>query len=89
MVILIQLYNQHDYKLFFPNIKKIHIEGGYRSGDISQIEEMQNNKDFLSNLIFVTRKEEKSNLLKENIKSKIFIVGNSIFEAVNIIKKNN
>jgi UDP-N-acetylglucosamine 2-epimerase len=41
----------------------------------------------LSDIIFVTRNEEKSNLLKENLKSKIFIVGNSIFEAVNIIKK--
>jgi len=73
---------------FFPNVKRIHIEGGYRSGDISQIEEKcRTISDYLSNLIFVTRKEEKSNLLKENLKSKIFIVGNSIFEAVNIIKK--
>ena len=73
---------------FFPEIKKIHIEGGYRSGDISQIEEKcRTISDYLSDIIFVTRNEEKSNLLKENLKSKIFIVGNSIFEAVNIIKK--
>ena len=73
---------------FFPEIKRIHIEGGYRSGDISQIEEKcRTISDYLSDIIFVTRDEEKSNLLKENLKSKIFIVGNSIFEAVNIIKK--
>jgi len=73
---------------FFPEVKRIHIEGGYRSGDISQIEEKcRTISDYLSDIIFVTRDEEKSNLLKENLRSKIFIVGNSIFEAVKIIKK--
>jgi UDP-N-acetylglucosamine 2-epimerase len=73
---------------FFPKIKRIHIEGGYRSGDITQIEEKcRTISDYLSNIIFVTRDEERSNLVKENNRSKIFTVGNTIFDSVNIIKK--
>lgn len=71
---------------FFYKIKKIHIEGGYRSGDKNQIEErVRLTSDQLSNIIFVTRKKEKENLFKENIKKKIYIVGNSITDSVNNI----
>ena len=73
---------------FFYNIKKIHIEGGYRSHDKNQIEERARlTSDQLSNIIFVTRKQEKENLIKENIKKNIFIVGNSITDSVSEILK--
>ena len=62
---------------FFYNIIKIHIEGGYRSDDKNQIEERARlTSDQLSNIIFVTRKKEKENLVKENIKKNIYVVGN-------------
>lgn len=73
---------------FFPNIIKIHIEGGYRSGDKTQIEERARTiSDHLSDLIFVTRKQEKNNLYKENLKKNVHIVGNSIYESVQEILK--
>ena len=73
---------------FYPNIIKIHIEGGYRSGDKSQIEERaRTTSDQLSDAIFVTRSQEKKNLYKENIKKNVYIVGNSIYESVQQILK--
>ena len=73
---------------FFYNIKKIHIEGGYRSHDKNQIEERARlTSDQLSNIIFVTRKHEKENLIKENIKKNIYVVGNSITDSVKEILK--
>ena len=76
---------------FYPKIKKIHIEGGYRSGDKNQIEERaRTSSDQLSDIIFVTRKKEKMNLYKENIKKNVYVVGNSIFESVNeILRRSN
>ena len=72
---------------FFPNIKRIHVEGGYRSGDKTQIEEKaRTTSDLLSNVIFVQRNEDKIHLKKENIKKNVFVVGNSIFESINKIK---
>lgn len=73
---------------FFYNIKKIHIEGGYRSQDKNQIEERARlTSDQLSNIIFVSRKQEKDNLIKENIKKNIYVVGNSITDSINEILK--
>jgi len=73
---------------FFFNVKKIHIEGGYRSEDKNQIEERARlTSDQLSNIIFVTRKQEKENLIKENIKKNIYVVGNSITDSVDEILK--
>lgn len=71
---------------FFPNILKIHIEGGYRSGDKTQIEERaRTTSDQLSDIIYVTRDNEKKNLLKENKKRDIHVVGNTINDAINEI----
>ena len=68
---------------FFPNITKIHVEGGYRSGDKNQIEERaRTTSDQLSDIIFVTRILEKKNLIKENIKKNVHVVGNSIFNSI-------
>jgi len=73
---------------FFYNVKKIHIEGGYRSEDKNQIEERARlTSDKLSNIIFVTRKQEKENLIKENIRKNIYVVGNSITDSVSEILK--
>ena len=73
---------------FFYNVKKIHIEGGYRSEDKNQIEERARlTSDQLSNIIFVTRKQEKENLIKENIKKHIYVVGNSITDSISEILK--
>ena len=73
---------------FFSNILKIHIEGGYRSGDRNQIEERaRTTSDQLSDIIFVTRDQEKQNLFKENKKKNIYVVGNSINDAINEILK--
>ena len=73
---------------FFPHIKKIHVEGGYRSGDKTQIEERaRTTSDQLSNIIFVTRNEDKKNLFKENVKNNVFVVGNSVYQSLqNIVK---
>ncbi len=73
---------------FFPNIKKIHIEGGYRSGDKNQIEERaRTTSDQLSDIIFVTRSQEKINLYKENIKKNVHVVGNSVNDSIKEILK--
>mgnify|MGYP001168243853 CR=1 FL=1 len=75
---------------FFYKIKKIHIEGGYRSGDKNQIEERaRSTSDQLSNIIFVTREQERKNLLKENIKNNVYVVGNTINDSVRYILKKN
>ena len=75
---------------FFPNIKKIHVEGGYRSGDKTQIEERaRTTSDQLSDIIFVSRNEDKKNLFKENVKSNVFVVGNSVYQALQNIIKNS
>tara|TARA_B100000989_G_scaffold237840_1_gene184752 strand:- start:2601 stop:3680 length:1080 start_codon:yes stop_codon:yes gene_type:complete len=74
---------------FFPNIKRIHIEGGYRSNDLNQIEEKARKaSDQFSNIIFTQRLEDKKNLYNENIKQNIYVVGNSIYESVQDILKN-
>lgn len=77
-------------RFFFPQIKRIHIEGGYRSGDKNQSEEIiRFISDHISNLNFVSRDIEKKNIIKEYRSNDIYIVGNSINEAVlRILKKN-
>ena len=74
---------------FFPDITRIHVEGGYRSSDENQIEEKARKaSDQLSNIIFTQRLEDKKNLYNENIKKNVYVVGNSIYESVQNILKN-
>lgn len=74
---------------FFPDITRIHVEGGYRSRDENQIEEKARKaSDQLSNIIFTQRLEDKKNLYNENIKKNVYVVGNSIYESVQNILKN-
>lgn len=76
--------------IYFSNIKKIHIEGGYRSYDRDQIEErIRYMTDHMSDMIFVPRSEDKVNLIKEGIKKNIYVVGNSINDSISHILKNN
>tara|TARA_B100000989_G_C19512106_1_gene459658 strand:- start:471 stop:1550 length:1080 start_codon:yes stop_codon:yes gene_type:complete len=76
--------------IFFPKVLRIHIEGGYRSTDVNQIEEkVRKISDQLSNIIFTQRHEDKRNLFKENLKKNIYIVGNSIYESVKQILANS
>ena len=67
-----------------------HVEAGLRSFDKTMPEE--HNRvitDHLSNLLFVTTKNAKKNLINENIeKSKIFLVGNIMIESL-IKSKHN
>jgi len=76
---------------FFPKIVNIHIEGGYRSqGKIFIEDKIRTVVDKLSKINFVSRLQEKKNLLKEGVKKKIFVVGNTIVDALDNakLKKN-
>ncbi len=76
--------------LFFPNIIRIHIEGGYRSKDNNQIEEKARKaSDQLSNIIFTQRTEDRKSLFKENIKKNVHVVGNSIYDSIQTILKTS
>jgi len=75
-------------RFFFPNILNIHIEGGYRSFDNKQTEEqVRFITDHISKLNFIQRNEDRTNLKKENCRNEIHIVGNSIKDSVDNIKK--
>ena len=74
--------------LHYPEIKNIHIESGYRSKLISQIEErIRTIVDNVSFANFTIRKKEKNNLLDEGIKKNVYLVGNTINDSIEIIKK--
>lgn len=76
------------------NIKLAHIEAGLRSNDKTMPEETNRIlTDQLSDLLFVTSKNAKQNLLNEGIQGKkIFFVGNTmidtLYEFKSLIKKN-
>ena len=76
-------------KIFFPKIKSIHIESGYRSNDSEPIEErIRKIVDSISNINFTIRKVDKNNLRAEGIKKNVFIVGNTINDSIELVKKN-
>ena len=75
-------------KINFPNIKSVHIESGYRSSDKNSIEEnIRKIVDFVSNINFTCRNEEKINLKKEGVLKNVYTVGNTINDTVGILKK--
>ena len=81
---------------FHKKIKVAHIEAGLRSGHMySPFPEEMNRKvlSILSYYHFVPTKNSMSNLYKENIKENIYIVGNTVIDALklglNIIRENN
>jgi len=78
----------------FNNIKKkkcklVHLEAGLRSYDRSMPEELNRIiADHVGDILLAPTKISKNNLLKENIiKSKIYVVGNTISDAITINKK--
>jgi len=89
-------------KFFLSNkkIKLIHVEAGLRSFDQTMSEETNRIIiDHISDILFAPTKIDFKNLLKENIKKKIIISGNTIIDSLkkshekiknkNILKKNN
>lgn len=76
---------------FYDKIKRIHIEGGYRSDLKSQIEErIRYISDHLSDIRFVQRDSDKKSLNSEGIKNFVYITGNSINDTLKfIINKQN
>ena len=61
--------------------KIAHIEAGMRSYDSRMLEEINRKVcDNCSDYLFVYHEDYKNNLLKENIKKNVFVVGNTIIE---------
>ena len=71
------------------NTKLVHVEAGLRSFDKSMPEEMNRIiSDQLSDFLFAPTKISKRNLYQENINhKKIYVVGNTISDALNLSKK--
>ena len=71
--------------------KIAHIEAGMRSYDKRMLEEINRVIcDNCSDYLFVYHNDYKKNLLKENIKKNIFVVGNTIVEpCLNLLNKVN
>lgn len=68
------------------NIPIYHIEAGLRCFDKYMREEMNRiNVDRLSDVLFAPTEDSSRNLMNENVKGKIFVVGNTIMDAIRII----
>jgi UDP-N-acetylglucosamine 2-epimerase (non-hydrolysing) len=70
---------------FYQKIKIIHIEAGLRSGDmLSPFPEEMNRvlTSKLTHIHFCPTENAKQNLLKENIREKVFVVGNTVIDAL-------
>ena len=64
-------------------IKVGHVEAGLRSNDWRMPEEHNRVMiDHISELLFAPTEEEKENLIKDNVKGRIFVVGNTIVDAI-------
>ena len=60
-----------------------HVEAGLRSDDWQMPEEHNRVMiDHISELLFAPTEKEKENLIKDNVKGKIFVVGNTIVDAI-------
>ncbi len=65
------------------HIKVGHVESGLRSDDWRMPEEHNRVMiDHISELLFAPTEETKKNLIKDNVKGKIFVTGNTIVDAV-------
>ena len=64
-------------------IKVGHVEAGLRSDDWQMPEEHNRVMiDHISELLFAPTEKEKKNLIKDNVKGKIFVVGNTVVDAI-------
>ena len=69
-------------------IKLIHVEAGLRSYDARMLEEINRIAiDHMSDILIAPTKIQKNNLLKEKIKKKIYVLGNTISDSVDYFKK--
>lgn len=71
------------------NIKVTHVEAGLRSFDMRMPEEVNRKLvDHISDYLFAPTSISKSNLLREGIeRSKVYVVGNTIVDAINQYSK--
>lgn len=70
---------------FYQKIKVIHIEAGLRSGDMYSPFPEEMNRVLTSKLAsyhFCPTEKSKNNLLKENITDNVFVVGNTVIDAL-------
>jgi UDP-N-acetylglucosamine 2-epimerase (non-hydrolysing) len=70
---------------FYQKIKIIHIEAGLRSHDMSSPFPEEMNRVLtsrLANFHFCPTENSKENLLKENISENVFVVGNTVIDAL-------
>jgi len=59
-----------------------HIEAGMRSGDKRMLEEINRTVcDHCSDILFVYHEDYKNNLIRENIRNNVYVVGNTIVEV--------
>ena len=72
------------------NIPIYHIEAGLRSFDLSMQEERNRIVvDRISTVLFAPTNESLSNLHNEHIKGKIFVVGNTVMDAIKLVLEND
>lgn len=70
---------------FYQKIKIVHIEAGLRSGDMLSPFPEEMNRVLTSKMAsyhFCPTEASKQNLLKENIRENVFIVGNTVIDAL-------
>lgn len=72
-------------------IQLVHLEAGLRSHDIKNPfpeEGFRKNIDAISNILFAPTINDSKNLINERISGDVYTVGNTIVDALNIIKKD-
>ncbi len=70
---------------FYQKMKIIHIEAGLRSGDLSSPFPEEMNRVLTSRLAYIhfcPTENSKQNLLNENITKNVFVVGNTVIDAL-------
>ena len=70
---------------FYQKIKVVHIEAGLRSGDMHSPFPEEMNRILTSKIAayhFCPTENSKQNLLKENISKNVFVVGNTVIDAL-------
>jgi len=75
---------------FYQKIKVIHIEAGLRSGDIKAPFPEEQNRVYISKISdfhFCATPKAAQNLLAESIKKNVYVVGNTVIDALSIGKE--
>ena len=67
----------------YNNIKIVHIEAGLRSNDFSMPEEINRKiTDSITDIFFTTTIQASQNLINENIKKNVYLVGNVMIDSL-------